>query len=105
MRQLIKSCIPIASTLWCVIVADQWLALNAPFAMYARVGLVLGIAATGTVLLNRSRLSGRASQLPAIALPLSDCPLASESLRRELALAIEHLESIRVLLEISGHAG
>jgi hypothetical protein len=90
-------------TIWGVIVADQWLALNAPFGICGRLGLVLGVAATGTVLLYRFTRSGLASPSPANepnAL-LSDKPRAGEQVPRVLALAIEHLESIRVLLEIS----
>src|SRR5688572_16504282 len=57
-----------------------------------------------TSLLYRLALSDRAGPSPAIEPSgmLSDDPCASEGLRRELALAIEHIESIRVLLEISG---
>jgi hypothetical protein len=103
MLQAIKSCCFIVLTLWGVILADQWLAMNAPFGIFGRSGLLLGVAVAGTVLLRRFT-RGESARLSPANQPnelSSEQPRASEQVLRELALAMEHLESIRVLLEIS----
>src|SRR5215203_2693677 len=103
MRQLINPCLLIASMLWGVILAEQWLAVNAPFGMYGRLGLVL-VAAIVTAWLCPLTFNGRTRPSPTSEPTelVSYDPHSSEDLRKELALAIEHLESIRVLLVISG---
>lgn len=104
-RQLFTCCLFIASALCVVIIADEWLAAHGPAAVYGRIGLIIGVAAAGAVHCYRSDL-GRCSSGPLIdndesqAMSLGS-PVRNEELVRDLSLAIEHIESIRVLLEIS----
>ena len=106
MRPLIDLCVSIASMLWFVVIIDQWLTSNALFGIYGRIGLILSVAATATIVFYRWRCRQLAKRLPVMAPSqnMSDTPPPSQQLRRELALAIQHLESIGVLLDISdGH--
>jgi hypothetical protein len=100
---LLKAWCVIAAALASVMIIDQWLAAPDMYRVGIRIGLVVAIACIGAVLLCRVNLSRHAdllTQVDGAEVPPA-VPPASEQLLRDVSLAVEHIESIRILLEIS----
>jgi hypothetical protein len=92
----------IAFALWAVITIDAWLAAQGPAAAYGRIAVVLAVATAGAAQWRRSlrrEYCGLNSDESIAVSP--GCSPAKEDVLRELLLAIEHIQSIRILLEIS----
>jgi hypothetical protein len=93
----------IAFALASVIVVDEWLASQGAAAVYARITFIVAVAVLGAFQWRRfSRCETRdLSPADKARAMCPDCEPVNQNLVRELALAIEHIQSIRILLEIS----
>jgi hypothetical protein len=103
MRPIVKSWLMTAAVICTTLIVNESLASSRPLALYSRVALVIGLA-TALTWYWRSLSSARMDPEPS-AIPRAPHenipPTMDENLVREVALAIEHIRSIRVLLEIS----
>jgi hypothetical protein len=103
MQQALKSWLILAAVLCTALLVDEWLALSQSPAAFGRAALVIGLATALNWYWPRAS-SARTDPEPSAMPGVTDGiipPVGDENLLKEVALAIEHIRSIRALLEIS----
>jgi hypothetical protein len=104
MRDLVSCWLFITGALFTFVVMDDWVAGFPSIAVWARIALVVGFAAAATcvwAIWGLRASTATADPKPSELSASSPQAVVSQDLVRELTLALDHIRSIRVLLEIS----
>jgi hypothetical protein len=96
MRRATKSWVIAAVVLTAALLLDGWLALLPVPVFYGRAALIIGLASVLSWYRPKFATTGTTAVVER-----TTTPAANDDLIREIALAVEHIRSIRVLLHVS----